>query len=223
LQWTGEKLDAGLGLGHRAAMTRVLIVVAMLMFAAPAVAQNLEIAEPIAPEPRVISEQGSSPLYYRQSPRIVLPTIRIGPGLQIRIPTGKVTAKAAFTLDLYGGATIRFGRGASTGMLLEAGYSYVGFSEHLASLGIGVLHGIGPLPVVRDEPKPLGRARIGLVPHVLAGYAYGGPALGVRTSLILGYWIYGVELAHQMLFVGERQIHEIHLTITGITPFGEDE
>lgn len=204
-------------------MKRASTVFAMVVAATPAAAQELQIAEPLAPEPRVVSEQSPSPLHYRLSPHLVLPTMRIGPGLHVRIPTGNITAKVAFALDLYGGVTIRFGRGASTGMLAEAGYSYVGFSEHLASLGIGVLHGLGRPPTPPGETQPLGRRRIGLVPHALLGWAYGGPAFGARTSLLLGYWVYGVELAHQVLFTGNRQIHEIHLTLASIAPFGEDE
>jgi hypothetical protein len=205
-------------------MWRLTIVFAMLVAPNPAAAQDLQIAEPVAPKPSIISEQGPSPLYYRQSPRIVSPTIRISPGLHVRIPAYNVTAKAAFALDIYAGATIRFGRGASTGILAEGGYSYVGFSEHLASLGLGVLHGIGHSPKTpRGASQPLGRRRIGFVPHALAGYAYGAPAIGARTSLLLGYWVYGAELAHQVLFVGTRQIHEIHLAFTAIAPLGEDE
>lgn len=220
---TDEKLDDAAGLRHRATMKRAPIVFAMLAAATPAAAQELQISDPIAPEPRVITEQGPSPLHYRLSPHIVLPTLRISPGFHVRIPTGNITAKAAFALDFYGGATIRFGRGATTGMLAEAGYSYVGFSEHLASLGIGVLYGLGRPPAPPNESRPLGRRRIGFVPHAVLGYAYGGAAIGARTSLLLGYWIYGVEVAHQVLFAGPRQIHEIHLTFTGIAPLGEDE
>jgi hypothetical protein len=216
-------LDGTSGLCHRAAMKRAPVVFATLVAAAPAAAQELQIADPIAPEPRVIAEQGPSPLHYRQSARIVMPTLRIGLGLHVRLPTGNITAKAAFALDVYLGTTIRFGRGAPTGMLAEAGYSYVGFSEHLASLGIGVLYGLGRPPAPPGESQPLGRRRFGVVPHALVGWAYGGPAFGARTSVILGYWIYGVELAHQVLFAGARQIHEIHLTFTGIGPLGVDE
>jgi hypothetical protein len=108
-------------------------------------------------------------------------------------------------------------------MLAEAGYSYVGFSEHLASLGIGVLHGIGRPPAPPGESPPLGRMRIGFVPHALLGQAYGGVAVGARTSMLLGYWVYGLELAHQVLFVDTRQVHEIHLSFTGISLLGEDE
>jgi hypothetical protein len=202
---------------------RAPIVFAMMAIAAPSSAEELHLPEPIAPEPRVITEQGPSPLYYRKSPRIVLPTFRSGFGLQVRVPTGDITAKVAFTLNAYIGATIRFGRGASTGLLTEAGYSYVGFSEHLASVGIGVLHGLGRAPAPPGESQPIGRRRLAIVPHVLVGKAYGGLAVGARTSVILGYWIYGFELAHQVLVVGSRQIHEVHTTFTAIMPMGEDE
>jgi hypothetical protein len=206
---------------HR--LIAVPIVLVMMTIAGRSSAQQLQLPDPIAPEPRVITEQGPSPLHYRKSPRIVLPTFRSGFGMQVRIPTGDLTAKVAFTLDAYVGATIRFGRGARTGLLTEVGYSYVGFSEHLGSAGIGILYGLGRPPAPPGESQPMGGRRFAIVPHALVGKAYGGLAVGARTSVIFGYWIYGFELAHQVLVVGPRQIHEVHTTFTAIMPMGEDE
>ena len=204
-------------------MKRFLAGLAMLAASTPAAAEELLLPEPAAPEPKVIAEQGPSPVHYRKSPRLVLPTFRTGFGVQVRVPTGNVTGKAAFALDAYFGGAFRFGRGSPTGLLTEIGYSYIGFSEHLASGGIGILHGLGRPAAKSGELPPLGRRRLGFIPHALVGWAYGNLAYGARTSLVMGYWIYGVELAHQVLFVGPRQIHEIHLTFGGIMPLGEDE
>jgi hypothetical protein len=109
---------------------------------------ELRLPQPTAPEPRVIQEHGESPIHYRQSPRIVLPTLRLGLGYHGRLPVGGFEGGSAFSFDLYGGAAIRFGRAARTGLYTELGYSYVTFSEHLVSLGLGALHGIGPAPDV---------------------------------------------------------------------------
>jgi hypothetical protein len=204
-------------------MKYALVILTMLAIAAPAAAQELKLPQPTAPEPRVIVERHPSQVHYRRSPRIVLPTLRLGPGIQIRLPVNEQVAKPAFSLDIYMGSVFRFGRGARTGLFVEGGYSYVGFSEHLASAGLGVLHGIGRPEIEPDELEPLGRPRIGVVPHALVGRAYGGTAVGARTSLILAYWAYGFEVGHQVLFVGPRTIHEMHLAFTGIVPFGENE
>jgi len=206
-------------------MKRVLAALAMLLLAPTVAAQELQIPPITVPEPRVITEQAPSPLHYRKSPHIFVPTFRTGLGIQGRIATENITAKVAFALDVYVGGTFRFGRGARTGLLTEVGYSYVGFSEHLASLGIGILHGIGPL---RSSSKgsgspPLGRPRFGIVPHAVLGAAYGKFGVGARSSLILGYWIYGIEFAHQVLFVGPQTFHEIHIVVGGVMPIGEDE
>lgn len=204
-------------------MKRPLAGLTIFLGTSSAAAEDLQLPTPEAPEPRVISEQGPSPLHYRKSPHIVLPTFRTGFGVQLRLPTNGVTGKAAFTADVYVGSTFRFGRDAPTGLITEIGYSYVGFSEHLVSAGLGILHGLGRPPAPPGETQSLGRMRLGVIPHGFIGYAYGGFAYGARTSIALGYWIYGLELAHQLMFVGPRQIHEIHLVFGGIMPIGEDE
>lgn len=203
-------------------MKRVLVGLAMLFVAPSAAAQELKIPPIAAPEPRVIDEQGPSPLHYRKSPQIFLPTLRLGLGIQGRIATENITAKVAFSLDFYAGGVFRFGRGASTGLLTEVGYSYVGFSEHLASLGLGIFHGIGPAVETSRNAGTSGRPRFGIVPHAILGSAYGDFGIGARSSVILGYSVYGIEFAHQFLFVGPRTFHEIHIVFGGVAPLGED-
>lgn len=185
---------------------------------------ELGLPPPIAPEPRVIQEQGESPVHYRRSPRIVLPIMRIGAGYHGRLPVGGFEGGSAFSFDLYGGAVTRFGRGARIGLLTEIGYSYVTFSEHLASLGIGVLYGIGPKSApAPGVPSDNAGLRVALVPHAIAGYAYGSGVVGARTSVIVGYWFYALELSHQILRGEAGQTHEIHVMLTSVTPFGEGE
>lgn len=214
---------SGLWAAEKLRMKRLLAGLAVFLGTRSAIAEELLLPTPTAPEPRIIAEQGPSPLHYRKSPRVVLPTFRTGFGVQLRLPTDGITGKAAFTADAYFGSTFRFGRDAPTGIITEIGYSYVGFSEHLISVGLGILHGLGLPPKPPGESQPLGRMRIGIIPHGFIGYAYGGFAYGARTSLVLGYWIYGIELAHQLVFAGPRQIHEIHLVFGGVMPMGEDE
>lgn len=177
-----------------------------------------------APEPRVIEEQGESPVHYRRSPRIVLPTMRLGVGYHGRLPIGEFDGASGFTFDAYLGAAVRFGRGARTGLLAQLGYSYVTFPEHLASAGLGVLYGIGaPEPERPDDTFRHAGFRFAVVPHAVAGYAYGGGVVGARTSVIIGYWFYALEVSHQLLRAAPGQTHEVHLMFTSVTPFGEDE
>ena len=61
------------------------------------------------------------------------------------------------------------------------------------------------------------------MPHVVAGSAYDGGAYGARSSLIVGYWFYALELAYQILRAPPGQTHEIHVMFTSVTPFGEDD
>ncbi|MCK6587788.1 MAG: hypothetical protein HUU21_13735 [Polyangiaceae bacterium] len=186
---------------------------------------ELRLPQATAPAPRVIPEQGESPLHYRLSPRIVLPLVRIGAGYHGRLPINGFEGGSAFSFDLHGGAVFRFGRGARAGLLTEAGYSYVTFSEHLASLGIGVVYGLGTAASSRDLDIPSERSsfKIALVPHAIAGHAYEGGAVGARTSVIVGYSFYALELSHQFLRAEPGQAHEIHIMLTSLSAFGEDE
>ena len=203
----------------------LLVPLTLLLLPSRAAAQELHLPEPTLTPRRVIEEQGPSPLHYRRSPRYVFPMIRTGIGAQGRLPTGDLEGKVAFTFDVDVGVAVRFGRGARVGMMVEGGYSYVGFSEHLANAGLGlIVWGLGsPIAAQYGQADPPGPVKIALVPHALVGSAYGGTAYGARTSLIAIYWVAGFELAHQILVIGERQVHEIHTVFTFTSMFGENE
>ncbi|UQA55424.1 hypothetical protein [Polyangium aurulentum] len=203
----------------------LFVLLALLLLPSRAAAQALYLPEPTTTPRRVIEEQGPSPLYYRRSPRYVLPILRSAIGAQGRIATGDLEGKFAFTFDVDVGMAVRFTRGARVGAMLEGGYSYVGFSEHLANLGLGlIVWGLGsPILERYGQVDPPGPVKIALVPHALLGSAYGGTAYGARTSLMAIYWVAGFELAHQILVIGQRQVHEIHTVLTFATMLGEDE
>jgi hypothetical protein len=190
-----------------------------------AAAQELVLPEPTVAPRRVIEEQGESPLYYRRSPRYVFPTFRTAIGAQGRLPIGEAPGGVAFTVDVEVGVAVRFHRSARFGAMFEGGYSYVGFSEHLANAGLGfILWGLGsPVFERYGQEDPPGPVKIALVPHAIAGRAYGFTAYGARTSLMAFYWIAGFELAHQILLLPTRQVHEIHTTFTLLSFLGEDE
>jgi hypothetical protein len=178
--------------------------------------------EPTAPPTRAIDEQGPSPLYYRIPPNIILGSLRLGLGANARVAQGGEEGGWAFALDVLGGAAVRFGRASRFGLWGELGYSYVGFSEHLVSLGVGPMaHKIGPaLFSYSDEPDPPGSMTIAVIPRALLGSAFGELGVGARTGVIFALSFYGLEVAHQLLFVGARRVHEIHIAFTSAGFFG---
>ena len=176
----------------------------VLLVAAPAAADpGFDLPEPAAPEPAVVREDTPGPLYYRLPDDTVRFLARSGVGTELR------TRGTGFTLDELVGAAVAFGRGARTGLWIEGGYSYAGFGDHLAVLGVG--------PTLRGPSSELfedGAFGLALVPHVVAGDVNGTFGYGVRTSLVGRFWMYGVEVAHEYLVAGTRSVHELHLTLT---------
>lgn len=207
----------------KAALLALLLT--LTLWPSRATAQDLVLPEPTGAPRRVIEEQGESPLYYRRSPRYVFPMFRTAVGVQGRLPIGDVEGGIAFTVGVEAGVAVRFHRSARFGAMFEGGYTYVGFSEHLADAGLGlILWGLGsPIFERYGQVDPPGPVKIALVPHAVAGRAYGGAAYGARTSLMAFYWIAGFELAHQVLLLPERQVHEIHAVFTFLSLVGEDE
>ncbi len=160
-------------------------------------------------------------MFYRLSPRLVLPLFRSGFGARMRPPDGDSNA-VAFTIDVTGGAVVRLGRASRHGLLAEVGYSWSGFSQHLAVFGLGVITGLGAASDF-DGRARLPKLRAGIVARALAGSSYGGWAVGARTGALVGYSNYAIELAHQALDVGGRLEHEVHLVITAFSLLGELE
>jgi hypothetical protein len=202
----------------------LLIAAALLItFTHPARGQGaLRFPEPAAPAPRVVEERGPSPMYYRLPPDTLLGSFRIGLGANSRLAIGGEEAGWAFAFDALAGAVVRPSRASRLGLWAEGGYHYVGFSEHLASLGVGpILHRIGSGSDYR--PHEPGRVTLALLPRGLAGSLRGEAAAGVRTGLLAGYWFYALEIAHQVLIAGPRRVHEVHLVFTAPAFFGEED
>lgn len=184
-----------------------------LCAASPAAAQSM-LPEPTAPAPRVVVEDGVAPTYYRRSPHVALLWLRGALGAQLRAAEHPV----AFSFDLHAGVALRLGREARVALVGEAGGGYTGFSEWLASAGVGVLYGVAS---PREEGIPW-RWRLALIPHVVAGAVDGRDAVGARTSVIVGFGVYALEFAHQVTWVDGEPVHEGRIAFTSLVANGED-
>lgn len=178
-------------------------------------------ADPDMPPPRRIVEKGESPRELRL-PRDGLDWgMRGNIGPATRLGIGKEIGKTAFAFDVIVGATLPLKRGGRWGLLGETGYSFVGFSEHLATFGVGpMMRGLGPsspfdsYSAPRDAPdeRPDGLRGIfsfALVPRFVGGIADGERALGMRTSVVAGLWLWALEISHQYLSTDTRNIHQL--------------
>jgi hypothetical protein len=116
----------------------------------------------------------------------------------------------AFMLSLMLGASFKLGRGSHAGVWTEAGYSYERFGEHLFMLGAGPsMRGLGP-----NLLDVGGVFNFYLVPHAVIGRVDGATGYGIRTSAIASFWMYGLEVAHQVLVVGSQRTEEIQVSFT---------
>lgn len=182
---------------------------------------QLALPEVRARAPRVVREEGAAPRYYLLSPRLALPMIRLGIGAQFRQERAALPDTVAFAADVYGGLIVRAGRGARWGAVAEAGYGFVGFSQHLVSVGLGAVYGLAARADGDGVPRRAG-VRVALIPHAIVGASYDQLAVGARTSLVVGYGPYAIELAHQVLVTDGRDSHEFHLMWTSLGAIGEE-
>lgn len=171
--------------------------------------------------PRVVREEGVAPRYHLLSPRLALPMIRLGIGAQFREERAELPDTTAFAVDVYGGLIVRAGRGARWGAVAEGGYAFVGFSQHLASFGIGAVYGLATR-ADRDGVSRSAGVRVALIPHAIVGTSYDRLAVGARTSVLLGYGLYAIEFAHQVLVTDGQDSHEFHLMWTSLAAIGEE-
>lgn len=182
-------------------------------------------AEPEMPPPKKIAEQGESPKELRL-PRDGLDWgVRLNVGPTARLGIGREIGKTAFALDVLLGATLPLRRGGRWAVFGETGYSFVGFSEHLASFGMGpMIRGLGPTMAssyasarggdgeraLAELPDGMrGTFSFALVPRIVGGFADGERAVGARTSVVAGLWLWAVEISHQYLTTDTRDIHQI--------------
>lgn len=171
--------------------------------------------------PRAVEERGVPVPYYRLSPHVVLPTIRLGFGARLR-DAAPDRATLAFAFDALGGVVVRADRASPWGLVVDAGYGYAGFSQHLAMLGGGVMYGIAARADREGRPRAAG-LRLGLLAHGLAGSSYDRVAAGARTGLVVGYTYYAIEVAHQALWVDGEVDHALHIVFTSLMPAGEEQ
>jgi hypothetical protein len=175
----------------------------------------LTLPEAPLPPPRDIRETGESPLYYRIPPRFVGISFRIGFGGNGRLALDGAQGKIAFAFDVLAGASFRFSRTSKLGALAELGYTYIGFGEHLAQLGLGLLlH--GPREPDEDDPRR-GVIGVALVPHGVLGSNTGHVEYGERTDLLFSVGVLGVDLGHQLTMLGDHPTHQIHVSFMFVT------
>lgn len=176
---------------------------AVLTLALPARAQRLVLPEPTMPEPRIVRERGPSPFYHRATEERVHWASHTALGIQPRLSAG---GDAAFTLDALLSQRVTFDRTSRVSLLLQQGYSYVGFSEHFAVAGAGLLW---RQSLQRGDFGGLWAAAVA---RGLAGSVDGDGALGARFGAVVGYAMLGLELSHQSLLTGPRKTQELHIT-----------
>lgn len=193
-----------------------LVVAAVLGVPSAVVAQT---APTFAP-PRVVEERGPSPTYFRLSPRVWLPLLRLATGIHVR-PTDATRASVAFSAELNLGVVRRFDRASPHGAFVEAGFSHTSFSQDLGALGLGWIYGL-TARTRPDEDAPDPRWRVAVIERAVAGASYGRFAVGVRSGVAVGYWLYALEASHQVLWVDGRDEHELQLTLTSLIAVGEE-
>lgn len=189
------------------------VVAVLLLAAVEAEAQRLRLPEPVAPEPEIVAEVGESPVYYRLEDDVLRANARTALGTTWRSDEGNGLSGWGFSLDLTLGAEIGFGRGSRLGVLLEGGYGYINEDEHLFLAGAGLfLRRFGPAVFDDEEElRPQGDLYIVLIPHAVVGRSANQLAVGLRTSLVFGFWMYCLVLSHQWLRREGEDVHEVQI------------
>lgn len=169
--------------------------------AATANVPSFDLPEPAQPPRAEIVETSPSPTYYRLPPQTTHFLSRSSIGTHTRL-TGD--SETDFSLDILMGVAMRFDRRNFTALWIEGGYSYVKGREHLAIAGLGVAR----------RKRGLAEPLFAVIPHVIAGSIDGESCLGLRTSVIAGFAMYSIELAHQVAFIDGARVHELHAAFT---------
>jgi len=159
-------------------------------------------AEPSASVPRIILADTKCPLTARahETPtptRESIPVVRVGLGVGFgQQPDGP--RKARFAREFMVGGSV--GQGPRWALFPEVGYSSSGLSGSRSSQflgGLGLLWGTWS-------------AAVGVVPRLAVGTSAGQFAVGSRLG-VMGSFLYdslALEVAHQWLRVGGRNLHE---------------
>ncbi len=199
-------------------MLRAAVFFAMLTASASVFAQSSS-SESLFASPRAVLATGDAPVFYRLSPTLVLPWIRTAAGAQFRVAPAPGAAAVAFSLDALAGALVRFGRGSRVGAFAEGGYGYVGFEQHLAVLGGGLVYGLA-----RDDDDRntrFARPRAVLSLHWIAGVESARPAQGFRVAAAFGVAAYTLTLGYQQLSTDTAVGHELRVLLGSSAAIGE--
>lgn len=171
--------------------------------------------EPEFTRPAVIREQGPSPEFYRRDPRIVFGVAHTQVGTQIRaVPSAGI----AFTVDALGGALLRMGRTSEWGAIVEGGYSYVGFSEHFAVVGLGLAHHC--VPDYDGEPHRERTLSFAISAFALGGVSDARSATGFRAQIALGAPYALFTFGYQLVQTDAVTTHELRFTLATLAVFG---
>jgi hypothetical protein len=113
-------------------------------------------------------------------------------------------------------------RASAHGVIVEAGFSHTAFSQNLGVLGGGWMYGLAARSDVEGRAREQGW-RIAVLAHAVMGESYDRVAVGARSGLAFGFWMYALEISHQVLWVDGHDHHELHLALTSLMTFGEDQ
>jgi hypothetical protein len=172
--------------------------------------------EPVFSEFAVLREAGPSPVYYRLSPRVTYSLMHPQVGAQLCFDAG--CGVVAVTVDALSGAVVRFGRTSRWGAIVQGGYSYVGFGQHLAVAGVGLYGGLAR----PEDPRAsaLGTAA-SITLDAVAGWTRGQAAVGARVSASFGPRWLSVTLGYQQLRTETSTSHEVRLTVGPVHALGD--
>jgi hypothetical protein len=172
--------------------------------------------EPVFATSAVLRELGPSPEYYRLSPRVTYGLMHPQVGAQLCFEAG--CGGVAVTIDALSGAVVRFGRASRWGALVQGGYSYVGFGQHLAVAGVGLYGGLAR----PEDPRAAATSTAASITvDALAGLNVGQPAVGARVSASFGPRWLSITLGYQLLRTETSTSHQVRLTVGPVHALGD--
>jgi hypothetical protein len=165
-----------------------------------------------------VQENGASPVYYRVPAGTTRIPFRVVLGAADRPAWTSADPGWVFGLVVAVGIPTNilssiFSRERSSPLawIADLGYAYASYSEHLGLLGFGPhIRVFLPTSAPLDTSISDGPLHVSLVPHLALGAREGQFAVGVRTSLALGFSIFGIELAHELTHTSVDDAHAFY-------------
>jgi hypothetical protein len=159
-----------------------------------------------ASPPAEVHENGPSPIYYRLPASSFRVGVRIlmGPVFQTARP------KAAFGLTVANAMQVVGSNDRPSWVgVVDWGYAYSGFVEHLGLIGFGLY--FRTYESTTQKVSNADSFHFALVPHLALGARHAEFAVGARTSMLVGWSVFGIEVTHQMLSAPDGIEHTIHV------------